>query len=144
MRNKVLSIDPGGRTGIYYRNGEKEEFIEINKPWKETYEDIKELVKERGINAVIFEDTNYIHKGTKDGLNLFRLLGAIECLEVQQVQSVNVLKVKELTKQLLAGKKKLKEIEYKVGRGKGWMFKNKRISIHQLEAFLVYYLFLKE
>ena len=70
--DKILSIDPGGRTGIYYRNGEKEQFLEINKPWKETHGEIKELVREKGINAVIFEDTNYIYKKTKDGLNLFQ------------------------------------------------------------------------
>lgn len=50
---------------------------------------------------MLFEDTNYIHKRNKDGLNLFRLLGVLECLPVQQVSSVNVLRVKELTKQLL-------------------------------------------
>jgi len=76
-------------------------------------------VKERGINSVIFEDTNYIHKRTKDGLNLFRLLGAIECLEVEQVKSVNVLKVKEMTKKLLKGTYQIENLEYKVGRGKG-------------------------
>ena len=139
-RNRVLAIDPGGKTGIYYKNGKGEEFIEINKPWKETYKEIKELVKERGINSVIFEDTNYIHKRTKDGLNLFRLLGAIECLEVEQVKSVNVLKVKEMTKKLLKGTYQIENLEYKVGRGKGWMYKGKRISIHCLEAYLVYYL----
>jgi hypothetical protein len=136
----MISIDPGGKTGIYYKNDKEEEFIEINKGWKETYGEIKELVRERQIQQVIFEDTNYIHKRTKDGLNLFRLLGAIECLEVQQVKSINVLAVKKLTKQLLAGVKKIEEIEYKQGRGKGWMYKSKRISIHQLEAYLVYYL----
>jgi hypothetical protein len=47
------------------------------------------------------------------------LLGAIECLEVQQIKGVNVLRVKELTKQLLAGVKKLEGINYEVGRGKG-------------------------
>ena len=143
MRNRVLSIDPGGKTGIYYRNGEKEEFLEINKPWKETYEEIKELVREKGANLVVFEDTNYIHKRTRDGLNLFRLLGALECLEVKEIKSVNVLKVKEMTKKLLAGKERLVGLEYKKGRGKGWMYKNKRVSIHQLEAFLVAYLFQK-
>ena len=106
---------------------------------KETYEDVRELVKKEKINQVIFEDTNYIHKRTKDGLNLFRLLGALECLEVE-VNSVNVLRIKELTKKLLKGIVKIKEIEYKKGRGKGWMFKGKRISIHQLEAYLVYLL----
>ena len=139
MKNKILSLDPGGKTGIYYRNGKEEEFLEINKIWKETYEDVRELVKEEKINQVIFEDTNYIHKRTKDGLNLFRLLGALECLEVE-VNSVNVLRIKELTKKLLKGIVKIKEIEYKKGRGKGWMFKGKRISIHQLEAYLVYLL----
>jgi len=29
---KVLSLDPGGKTGIYYKNGKEEQFIEINKP----------------------------------------------------------------------------------------------------------------
>ena len=136
----IISIDPGGKTGIYFRNGEQEQFLEINKEWKETYLSIKELVKEKQIQQVIFEDTNYIHKKTKDGLNLFRLLGALEVLEVEQIKSVNVLEVKKLTKQLLHGIKKVKEIEYKPGRGKGWMYKGKRVSIHCLESYLVYYL----
>ena len=136
----LISIDPGGKTGIYFRNGEKEQFIEINQPWKETYKEIKELVKKRKIKQVIYEDTNYIHRKTKDGLNLFRLLGALEVLEVEQIKSVNVLAVKKLTKQLLAGSKKLENLEYLPGRGKGWMFKGKRVSIHCLEAYLVFYL----
>lgn len=143
MRNKILAIDPGGKTGIYYRNGKEEEFIEINKIWKETYGDIRELVKKEKINQVIFEDTNYIHKRTKDGLNLFRLLGAIECLEVEYIKSVNVLRVKEMTKKLLNGITKIENLEYKKGRGKGWMFKGKRISIHQLESYLIYWLWKK-
>ncbi|CAG8760596.1 26290_t:CDS:2, partial [Racocetra persica] len=80
-----ISIDPGGKTGIYFSDGEQEQLLEINKP-------------------------------TKDGLNLFRLLGAIECLEVQQVKSVNVLKVKEMTKRLLNGLTKIAELEFKKGR----------------------------
>ncbi|KLL04781.1 MAG: hypothetical protein MRERV_4c042 [Mycoplasmataceae bacterium RV_VA103A] len=51
------------------------------------------------------------------------------------------MKVKEMTKRLLNGIYQLPEIEFKKGRGNGWMFKNKRISIHQLEAYLVYHLF---
>ena len=140
MRNRVLAIDPGGKTGIYFSGDKEEEFLEINKPWKETYGEIKELVKEKEVNLVLFEDTNYIHKKTKDGLNLFRLLGALECLPVQQVNSVNVLRVKDLTKKLLKGIIQIKGLEYKVGRGKGWMFKGKRVSIHCLEAYLVFYL----
>ena len=136
----LIAIDPGGTTGIYFTNGKQEQFLEINQPWKETYKEIKELIKQKQTNLIIYEDTNYIHKKTKDGLNLFRLLGALECLPVEQIKSVNVLTVKKLTKQLLAGIKQIKEIEYKKGRGKGWMYKGKRISIHQLEAYLVYYL----
>lgn len=138
--DKILSIDPGGKTGVYFRNGAKEEFIEINKQWKETYGEIKGLVKERQVQQVIFEDTNYIHKRTRDGLNLFRLLGGLECLEVERIERVNVLAVKKLTKQLLTGVKELEGIEYLKGRGKGWMFKGKRVSIHCLEAYLVYWL----
>ena len=52
-----------------------------------------------------------------------------------------MLKVKELTKKLLTGTEKIENLEYLQGRGKGWMFDNKRVSIHQLEAYLVYYLF---
>ena len=139
---RAIAIDPGGKTGIYFRNGEQEQFIEINKEWKETYGKIKELVKNKQIQQVIYEDTNYIHKKTKDGLNLFRLLGALECLEVE-VKSVNVLRVKKLTKQLLTGSKQLEEINYQQSRGKGWMYKGKRVSIHCLEAYLVWYLYKK-
>ena len=89
---------------------------------------------------VIFEDTNYIGRRTKEGLNLFRLLGALEVLEVEEIKRVNVLEVKKLTKQLFKGSKKIEGLEYLPGRGKGWMFKGRRVSIHCLEAYLVYYL----
>jgi hypothetical protein len=67
----------------------------------------------------LFENTNYIHKKTKDGLSLFRLLGALECLNIKRVGSANVLKVKELTKLLLAGIYRIENLEYLKGRGKG-------------------------
>ena len=139
--DKVLSLDPGGKTGIYFTDGTQEQFFEVNnKNWKENYEAIRKLAKEKRANLVIFEDTNYIHKRAKDSLSLFRLLGAIEFLPVQQIKTVNVLRVKDLTKKLLKGIIQIKGLEYKQGRGKGWMFKGKRVSIHQLESFLVYYL----
>jgi hypothetical protein len=28
--NNIISIDPGGKTGIYYLNDKEEQFIEIN------------------------------------------------------------------------------------------------------------------
>ncbi|KLL04951.1 MAG: hypothetical protein MRERV_8c032 [Mycoplasmataceae bacterium RV_VA103A] len=36
-----------------------------------------------------------------------------------------------------------KEISYSQGRGHEWKYKNQKISIHQLEAYLVYFLFLQ-
>ena len=49
--------------------------------------------------------------------------------------------MKELTKQLLNGLIRIENITYLKGRGKGWMFKGERVSIHCLEAYLVFYLF---
>jgi len=43
----------------------------------------------------------------------------LETLEVEKVRSVNVLRVKELTKKLLNGIYQIAEIEYQKGRGKG-------------------------
>jgi hypothetical protein len=68
---------------------------------------------------IIFENTNFINSRNKDSLSLIRLLGVLECLPIKQVNSVNVLKVKEMTKLLLVGKIKLTNLEYQVGRGKG-------------------------
>ncbi|MDR1670711.1 MAG: hypothetical protein LBR43_03265 [Spiroplasmataceae bacterium] len=49
--------------------------------------------------------------------------------------------MKETSKTLLSGKAKMAGLEYLVGRGKGWMWNGSGISLHQLEAFVVYYLF---
>ena len=72
--------------------------------------------------------------------SLLRLLGSLEVMTIEKVKSIPVDQVKRLVKQLLRGEVKINGLEYKPGRGKGWMFKGKRISIHQLEAFIVYYL----
>jgi hypothetical protein len=32
INQNIISLDPGGKTGVYYRNGQEEKFIEINKP----------------------------------------------------------------------------------------------------------------
>jgi len=141
--NKILSIDPSGTgtTGIYFRNGTKEEFKEYKDIyWRNHYNFIVSSIKAYKPNLLLFENSNYISNRSKDSLNLIRLLGAIECLSVKQIESINVLKVKEMSKALFSGKIKLPNLEYQPGRGKGWLWKGKRISIHQLEAFLVWYL----
>lgn len=142
--DKILSIDPSGTgtTGIYFKNGSEELFKEYkDNSWLKHYTFIVSLVKLYKPDLLLFENTNFINNRSKDSLNLIRLLGAIECLSVKQVESMNVIKVKELSKLLFAGKVKIAGLEYLPGRGKGWLWKGKKISIHCLEAFLVYYLF---
>ena len=140
---RTLSLDPGGTTGIYWTDWEQqEEFYQItNQNWKEHYVTISQLIQTKQPNLLLFEDTNYIGQRTKEGLSLFRLLGALEVLTVERIEKVNVIKVKELTKKLYQGVKKLEGLEYLPGRGKGWMFKGQRVSIHCLEAYLVAWLF---
>jgi hypothetical protein len=53
------------------------------------------------------------------------LLGALECLAVEKIESINVLKVKEMSKQLFASKElfagttRIDNLQYLPGRGKG-------------------------
>lgn len=145
MVNKILAIDPSGTgtTGIFYTNGKEQEFNQYKDIyWKNHYNFIVASIKLYQPNLLLFENTNFISNRTSDSLNLIRLLGALECLAVEKVESINVLKVKELSKKLFAGTIKIKDLEYLPGRGKGWLWKGERISIHQLEAFLVWYLYL--
>jgi len=153
MTNRILAIDPSGTgtTGIFFIDIYDQDpniyFTEFHqfqgKNWKEHYAFINQLVKEKEPELILYEDINFINNRNKDSLNLIRLLGAIECLSVEKVNNVNVLKVKEISKALFAGKVKIPGLEYLPGRGKGWLWQGKRISIHCLEAFLVWYLWNK-
>jgi hypothetical protein len=80
---------------------------------------IQEMVQKLKVNTLIYENTNFINSRNRDSLNLIRLLGSLECLPIKQATSVNVLKVKEMTKLLLAGKIKIANLDYQVGRSKG-------------------------
>lgn len=145
--NKILAIDPSGTgtTGIFFTNGSEQEFKEFKDIyWKNHYNFIVSNIKAYQPNLLLFENTNFISNRTKDSLNLIRLLGALECLAVKRVESVNVLKVKEMSRALFKGTAKIEHLEYLPGRGKGWMFNNSRVSIHCLEAFIVYYLYNSE
>jgi len=147
--DRILSIDPSGTgtTGICLINDKTKgltktiEFKEIKDIyWKNHYNFIVSNINLYQPNLLLFENTNFISNRTKDSLNLIRLLGAIECLAIEKVESINVVKVKQLSKELFKGVKLIKDLEYLPGRGKGWMFNGKRVSIHCLEAFIVYYL----
>jgi hypothetical protein len=122
MANKILAIDPSGTgtTGIFYTNGQEQEFKEFKDiHWRNHYNFIVSSIKLYQPNLLLFENTNFINNRNKDSLNLIRLLGAMECLAVKEVKSINVLKVKEMTKLLFKGIIKIKDLQYLPGRGKG-------------------------
>jgi hypothetical protein len=122
MANRIIAIDPSGTgtTGIYYRNGEQEEFKEIkDKVWKNHYNFIASLVKVYQPNILLFENTNFIRLRGKDMTSLLKLLGSLEVMEIEQIRSIPVDQVKRLGKELLRGIKKIEGLEYLPGRGKG-------------------------
>ena len=122
MANKILAIDPSGTgtSGICLINGKEIEFKEIKDIyWRNHYNFIVANIKLYQPNLLLFENTNFISNRTSDSLNLIRLLGALECLAVEKVESINVVKVKQVSKQLFKGTKTIKDLEYLPGRGKG-------------------------
>ena len=139
---KILSIDPSGTgtTGICLINGAKITFQEYqNKVWQDHLNFINLLIAKQELELLLYETTNYINSRGKDMTSLFRLMGAIESLPCKKA-SVLVNQVKDLKAKLLKETKQIPELTFKKGRGKGWMFKNKRISLHELDAYLVYFL----
>jgi hypothetical protein len=141
--NRILSIDPSGTgtSGIYFRNGKQEEFNHYQgKEWQKHYHFIVSLVKIYQPNILLYESTNYISLRGKDMTSLFKLLGALEVLPVEKVKSVPVNQVKTLKDKLLHGTKTIAGLEFKKGRGKGWSLNKQRISPHELDAWLVYFL----
>lgn len=146
---RILSIDPSGTgsTGIFFLDQDQPEFKEFNsKNWKEHLQFLIHLVKEKQPNLIIYEHTNYINLRGKDMTSLFKLLGSIEGLTytfpiIQQIANVPVDQVKRLYQQIYKKEKELIGLSYQIGRGKGWLYQNQRISKHELDALLIYYLF---
>ncbi len=137
---KILSLDPSGTgtTGICLIEDNKITFQEYQSPeWKKHHAFISQLAQAEQANLVLYETTNYINSQGKDMTSLIKLLGTLELLTDL---SIPVNQVKELKSKLLAGTKQIPELTFKKGRGKGWMFKGQKISLHELEAFLVYWL----
>ena len=137
---KILSIDPSGtgKTGICLIEGKKITFHEVGSPnWKEHLTHIKGLIIIHQPTILLYETTNYINSKGKDMTSLIKLLGTLELLTDL---SIPVNQVKDLKAKLLAGTKQIPELTFKKGRGKGWMFKGQKISLHELDAYLVYWL----
>ena len=142
---KILSIDPSGtgKTGTCLIEGSKITFQEFkSKDWEEHLVFISEILWDYQPDVILYENTHHIHSQTKDGMSLFRLLGAIQSLPADRVKKAHILvhQVKDLKAKLLKETKQIPELTFKKGRGKGWIFENKRISLHELDAYLVYWL----
>jgi len=140
----VLTIDPSGTgtTGIYFVSENLEEFYQCqSSDWKKHYLFIKWLVEEKKANLVVFENTNFIKTTSSDMTKLLQLFGAIETLTYSfslLVNKIPVNQVKEIRNKLLNKQIGLANLDYQIG--KGWFYSNNKISTHQLDAYLVYYL----
>ena len=136
---KILALDPSGTgtTGICLIN-QKITFQEFqSKEWKEHLEFIKQIIKEWKPDLLLYENTHYINNKNQDSLSLFRLLGALEGLPVK-TESILVQQVKDLKSKVFDQQIQIPDLTFKPGRG--WFYHQQRISLHQLDAFLVYHL----
>ena len=141
---KILALDPSGTgtTGMFLRNLTPDEpyvFSEFKSAsWKEHVDFIKEIVEKWKPDLLLYENTNYLHQRQHSGtVNLLKLLGAIESLSVK-TESILVSQVKDLKSQLFKNQSQISGLEFKYGQG--WFYKSQKISLHQLDAFLVYWL----
>jgi hypothetical protein len=137
---RILSLDPSGtgttgicliKTGIVFQ-----EFKSAN--WKEHAKYIAKIVKEWKPTVVLYENTNYLHQRQHSGtVSLLKLIGAIESLPIR-TESILVSQVKDLKSKLFKGIKRIYGVDFKLGQG--WFYSAKKISLHELDALLVYQL----
>jgi hypothetical protein len=119
---RILSIDPSGTgtTGIYSRHGQQESFqSHQSQDWQKHYYFIASLVKAYQPDILLYESTNYVGLRGKDMTSLFKLIGALAVLPVEQIKSVPVNQVKALKDKLLKGSQQIPGLTYQKGRGKG-------------------------
>jgi hypothetical protein len=166
-KNKTLTIDPSGigTTGIfiYCPNALsqdqsptkklkkiKDEFTYLftefkSRKWEEHLDYIIEMVKEQKPKFIVYETTNYIHKRMQSSLDLLKLIGGIVCLQhvfpfIEKINSIAVNQVKNFKNKLWLGKEEIEGLTCETGRGKGWKYQGVRISLHQLDALVIYHL----
>ena len=156
---KYLCIDPSGTgtTGIFFFEvdsksehtfcSSRETFSEYkSRNWEEHLNFIIEIVKEWKPDIIIYENTTYIygrqHQGT---VGLYKLIGGIVALKhvfsfIQEINSMAVNQVKPFKDKLFLGQEQIEGLTCRIGRGKGWKYKRQKISLHQLDALVVYHL----
>lgn len=159
-KKKILSIDPSGSgsTGMCFvlfedhdDDQKKRVYFDIflSKNWKEHFEFICKTIETEEPNIILFETTNYIKHRMQNSLDLFKLIGAISVLKycfsfVERVESIAVNQIKGFKDKLQNKKEAIECLEYKIGRGNGWMYEKKRINLHQLDALIIFFLWEKK
>ena len=136
---RILSIDPSGTgtTGVCLVD-KQITFQEFkSKDWKEHLTFIKDLLLKENPSLLLYETTNYINSKGKDMTSLLKLMGAMESLPVQ-TESLLVSQVKDLKSKVFKKTKPIPHLLFKPGQG--WFYRQNKISLHQLDAFLVYWL----
>ncbi|CAI2162670.1 6815_t:CDS:2 [Funneliformis geosporum] len=103
------------------------------------------IIKKYRPEIIVYETTNYIHKRIPGTLTLLKLIGGIVGIKytfdfVKQIDSIAVNQVKPFKDKLFTGREQLENLTCEAGRGKGWKYKQERISLHQLDALVIYHL----
>ena len=140
---RILAVDPSGTgtTGIYFKSETQEQFFQYwDQDWKRHQLFIFSLLEKYVPDMVLYENSNYVRLRGKDMTSLFKLLGWLESLpnSLPDSLAVPVNQVKGLRGKLLKGTSQIKGLEYR--KGKGWHHNGKKISVHELDAYLVYWL----
>ena len=142
---RVLAVDPSGTgtTGVYYWNGKQGNFHQYqDKDWREHYWFIRSLIEKYYPDILLYETTNFISLRGKDMTSLLKLLGTVEIITLPylalRTETIPVDQVKRLKSKLLKGEAQITGLEYK--KGIGWHHNRKKISTHELDAYLVYWL----
>ena len=143
MNKRILAVDPSGTgtTGIFFKSESQEQFFQYwDQDWKKHQLFIFSLLEKYVPDMVLYENSNYVRLRGKDMTSLFKLLGWLESLpdSLPDSLAVPVNQVKRLRNKLLKGEAQIKDLKYQ--KGKGWHHKGKKISVHGLDAYLVYWL----
>lgn len=147
----ILTIDPSGSgsTGVcvVQKEGIRESFSFTefkSNNWEEHFLFILNLLRENKPNVVIFETTTYIERRMKNSVDLLKLTGAIACLryffDFIRLESIAVNRVKAYKYKIQHNELVLPELICQLGRGKGWSYQKQRISLHQLDALIIFFL----
>lgn len=147
IKTKTLTIDPSADGTTAYCLINEQNQIEF-KQFKsiildEHYKELNKLVKKYQPTRIIYEDIQHINAIGKNTGSLFKLFGVIESLKftftfIKRIDSIYSSQIKALRKRILHNKKRIEGINYKIGFG--WFYQEQKISVHQLDAFLVYYI----